>query len=74
MGKQTQQDTTALKAAYKHFIHKFVDEIEDEKQLCSIYTFVYAKVFCSSSENGKSRTQYPRQRKKMQLKSKFILP
>ncbi len=57
MRKQEQQDPAALKAAYRHFIHKFVDEIEDEKQLCSIYTFVYTKVFCNSSENGKSRTQ-----------------
>lgn len=57
MDKHAQQDPAALKAAYRHFIHKFVDEIEDEKQLCSIYTFVYTKVFCNSSENGKSRTQ-----------------
>lgn len=54
---QQQTEPTTLKAAYRYYIKKFIDEIEDEKQLCSIYTFVYTKAFCNSSEYGKSRTQ-----------------
>lgn len=39
MNKQ-QSDPAALKAAYRYYIKKFVDEIEDEQKLCKIYSYV----------------------------------
>jgi len=35
-----QTDPAALKAAYRLYIKKFVDEIEDTHKLCVIYSFI----------------------------------
>ena len=37
---QQQTDPAALKAAYRYYIKKFVDEIEDAHKLCVIYSFI----------------------------------
>ena len=40
--EEQQTDPAALKAAYKQYIKKFTDEIEDITKLCKLYTYAQA--------------------------------
>ena len=40
--EEQQTDPAALKAAYKQYIKKFTDEIEDITNLCKLYTYAQA--------------------------------
>lgn len=52
MDKQTQPEQAALKAGYRYWLHKMIDETDDIAKLRSIYTFALVK-----TEKIKSRTQ-----------------
>lgn len=52
MSKQIKTDPAALKAGYRYWLHKMIDEIDDTAKLRSIYTFALVK-----AEKLKSRTQ-----------------
>lgn len=50
--KNQQQDPAALKAGYRYWLHKMIEETDDIAKLRSIYTFALVK-----TEKIKSRTQ-----------------
>lgn len=43
MEKQTQTEDKALKASYRYYITKIINEIEDVQMLCSIFSYTKTK-------------------------------
>ena len=51
-----QTDPAALRAAYRHYIKKFVDEIEDTHKLCVIYSFIQGLWLGKQRQREQKRT------------------
>lgn len=55
MDKQTQPEQAALKAGYRYWLHKLVDEIDDIEKLRSIYTFALVKTEKKAAPNNPAK-------------------